>query len=60
MEAESRMEAVEERNNQLQTVRTNLESEVAQLEQKKSDLLQKMSNEQNEVVKYVKLIISLM
>ena len=59
MEAESRMEAVEERNNQLQTVRTNLESEVAQLEQKKSDLLQKMSNEQNEVAKYVKLIISL-
>ena len=59
MEAESRMEAVEERNNQLQTVRANLESEVAQLEQKKSDLLQKMSNEQNEVAKYVKLIISL-
>ena len=53
MEAESRMEAVEERNNQLQTVRANLESEVAQLEQKKSDLLQKMSNEQNEVAKYV-------
>ena len=59
MEAESRMEAVEERNNQLQTVRANLESEVSQLEQKKSDLLQKMSNEQNEVAKYVKLIISL-
>lgn len=50
-EAESRMAAVEERNNVLESVRSNLEAEVNQLERKKTDLLNKMSAERIEVAK---------
>ena len=50
-EAESRMAAVEERNNVLETVRSNLEAEVKLLERKKTDLLNKMSAERIEVAK---------
>ena len=45
------MAAVEERNNVLESVRSNLEAEVKGLERKKTDLLNKMSAEKIEVAK---------
>ena len=51
------MAAVEERNNVLESVRTDLETEVNQLERKKSELLVKMSTEKQEIAKYVTIFL---